>query len=61
MMEVVDESTLEEELEEADKEDWSSLSHPDLILISPTRLLRRGCRGTWWGWVWASVPPFFLW
>ena len=46
MMEVVDESTLEEELKEADKVDWSSLSHPYLILITPTRLLRRGYRGT---------------
>ena len=36
MMEVMDESTLEEELKEADKVDWSSLSHPYLILISPT-------------------------
>ena len=32
MMEVMDESTLEEELKEADKVDWSSLSLSDLDL-----------------------------
>ena len=71
MMEVMEESALEQELEEADKV-VSRLSSYLIktyifvilaILISSTlsRRQSRRCLGTLWGWVLVSGRPFFLW
>ena len=65
MMEVMDESDLERELEEADKVNTSTTK----LLISLStikgqnvcRHLSRRSLGILWGLVLASVPPCFLW
>ena len=65
MMEVMDESDLERELEEADKVNTSTTK----LLISLStikgqnvcRHLSRRSLGIWWGLALASVPPSFLW
>ena len=63
MMEVMDESDLERELEEADKVNTSTsyCSHSQRIGQNGCRHLSQRSLGIWWGLVLASVPPSFLW
>ena len=63
MMEVMDESDLERELEEADKVNTSTryCFHSQRIGQNVCRHLSRRSLGIWWGLVLASVPPSFLW
>ena len=62
MMEVMDESDLERELEEADKVTSTRYCfHLQRIGKNVWRHLSPRSLGIWWGLVLASVPPCFSW